>query len=131
MVAEDVVARHALGNGVILHNLHLVVRHGAVVTAHDELRRHTFLVERDAVVQPIPQDARRRAVGEHGCAQHNDRVGIEADRRLRLDDTIFGRGDGRHVRRREHGDDHEHASEHQTQHRLQPSMFLASRHKRR
>ena len=130
MVAEDVVARHALGNGVILHNLHLVVRHGAVVTAHDELRRHTFLVERDAVVQPIPQDARRRAVGEHGCAQHNDRVGIEADRRLRLDDTIFGRGDGRHVL----------AANTATTTSMHPSIkpsivfnihVLASRHKRR
>ena len=34
MIAEDVLAGHALRDGVLLHRLHLVVGGGAVIAAH-------------------------------------------------------------------------------------------------
>ena len=57
MVAEHVVRRNALADGVVLHGQYLVVRRRAVVAAHDDLGCGAREVERDAVVQAILQDA--------------------------------------------------------------------------
>ena len=50
MIAEDVLAGHALRDGVLLHRLHLVVGGGAVIAAHDDLRGHAGEIQRDAIV---------------------------------------------------------------------------------
>ena len=131
MIAEDVLAWHALRNGVLLHRLHLVVRGGAVVAAHDDLRRHAREVQRDAVIQTIGQNTRRRSIGQHRCPEHHDGIGIADTGLLGGDDGPFRSHDGHHVRNGEHRHHGQYRRQHHIQHPPQASlMFLRATHRK-
>ena len=128
MVAEHVLRRHALADGVVLHGQHLVVRFGAVVAAHDDFRGRAGKVECYARVQTVLQNARGRAVRQNRGAQNHDGVRVEGGGRFGAHDGIARHEHHGHVRGRQHERDRDHAPRHHVQHAPHPSLFLPPFH---
>ena len=99
VVAEDVLGRHALRDRVAFHRRTLVVVLGAVVARHDDLGRGPRLVERDAAIEAVLQNRRRRAIGEHRRAEHDDRIGLITRGLVDAHDIVFRREDHQRIRR--------------------------------
>ena len=99
VIAENILRRHALRDRIALHCRTLVVVLGAVVARHDDLGRGPRLVERDAAIEAVLQDRRRRAIGEHRRTKHDDRVGLIARRLVDAHDIVLRRKDHQRVRR--------------------------------
>ena len=90
MIEEDILLPHPLLQGVLLHGGDLVVGHGAVVSGEQEPVGHPGLVERDALVQPVPQHDAGGAVLVDPGSGDDDAVEGRLGQRVGREDPLPG-----------------------------------------
>ena len=117
IVAEHIVARHAAVHGILLHDAWLVIA-GFLVAAHDDAWRRACLVERNSLVEPVFQNARRLFFRRDRRAQHHNAVRLESSGFRFGYNIVLGRDDDVRVRSADDGGSHDHDGNDECQHCL-------------
>ena len=76
MIHEDILRGDTLLHGLQLHGLDLVVVLLTVVTAHEQLRRCTSLIQFNSSAKPISQHITGAAAVMDIAAQHQNAINI-------------------------------------------------------